>query len=130
MDLDPKCVFVQRERNLDVHHPVINLVASLARNRGVTFTEIHNYAEWKYRTALKEKEIAEKQLLLNRQHQQINSKNLVIVGVSIGCVLLLLLLVFISRSYQQKQAIQKQGTEISVWKATLQGEEKAGQGTA
>jgi len=41
MDLDPKCIFVQRERNLDVHHPVINLVASLARNRGVTFTEIH-----------------------------------------------------------------------------------------
>jgi hypothetical protein len=41
MDLDPKCIFVQRERNLDVHHPVIKLVASLARNRGVTFTEIH-----------------------------------------------------------------------------------------
>jgi len=43
MDLDPKCIFVQRERNLDVHHPVIKLVASLARNRGVTFTEIHRY---------------------------------------------------------------------------------------
>jgi hypothetical protein len=42
MDLDPKCIFVQRERNLDVHHPVIKLVASSARNRGVTFTEIHN----------------------------------------------------------------------------------------
>jgi len=41
MDLDPKCIFVQRERNLDVHHPVIKLVASLARNRGVTFTEIY-----------------------------------------------------------------------------------------
>jgi hypothetical protein len=37
MDLDPKCIFVQGERNLDVHHPVIKLVASLARNRGVTF---------------------------------------------------------------------------------------------
>jgi len=22
MDLDPKCIFVQRERDLDVHHPV------------------------------------------------------------------------------------------------------------
>lgn len=42
MDLDPKCIFVQRERNLNVHHPVIKLVASLARNRGVTFTEIHS----------------------------------------------------------------------------------------
>jgi hypothetical protein len=41
MDLDPKCIFVQGERNLDVHHPVIKLAASLARNRGVTFTEIH-----------------------------------------------------------------------------------------
>lgn len=40
--MDPKCIFVQRERNLDVHDPVTKLVASLARNRGVTFTEIHN----------------------------------------------------------------------------------------
>jgi len=37
MELDPKCIFVQKERNLDVHHPVIKLVASLARNRVVTF---------------------------------------------------------------------------------------------
>ncbi len=37
MDLDPKCIFLERERNLDVHHPVIKLVASLARNRGVIF---------------------------------------------------------------------------------------------
>ena len=43
MDLDPKCIFVQRERNLDVHHPVIKLVASLARNRGVTFRFFPNF---------------------------------------------------------------------------------------
>ncbi|KQM76260.1 hypothetical protein ASE74_19600 [Pedobacter sp. Leaf216] len=36
MDLDPKCIFVQGKRNLDVHYPVIKLMASLARNRGVT----------------------------------------------------------------------------------------------
>ena len=34
MDLDPKCIFVQRERNLGVYHQVTKLVASLARNRG------------------------------------------------------------------------------------------------
>ena len=52
MDLDPKCIFVQGERNLDVHHPVIKLAASLARNRGVTFTEIHNFDQIKFMTLL------------------------------------------------------------------------------
>jgi len=41
MNLDPKCIFVRRESKLDVQHPVIKLVASLARDRGFTFTEIH-----------------------------------------------------------------------------------------
>ncbi|MBB6240250.1 hypothetical protein HDC90_004918, partial [Pedobacter sp. AK013] len=30
-------------KELDTHHPVIKLVASLARNRGVTFIEIHTF---------------------------------------------------------------------------------------
>jgi hypothetical protein len=44
MDLDPKFIFVQRERNLGVHHPVIKLVATLARTAGSLspkFTGMH-----------------------------------------------------------------------------------------
>jgi len=37
MDLYPMYIFAQSEKNLDTHHPVIKLVASLAQNRGVTF---------------------------------------------------------------------------------------------
>jgi signal transduction histidine kinase len=83
-----------------------------------------DFIEWKYRTAVKDKEIAVKQVQLDKQQQQLSRKNYIIGSVSAGLFAVVLLLFLISRSYRQKRAIDEQKNEINVWKATHDGEEK------
>jgi hypothetical protein len=40
MNLEPKCILVQKERNLDAHHPIIKLVTVWPKQR-VLLRETH-----------------------------------------------------------------------------------------
>ncbi len=90
--------------------------------------------EIKYRTAQKDKELVEKKLQIARQHTQIKQKNLWIVGVSAGALLLaaiaaLLYSMYRSNWHQQRFQEEKfrnleQEQEIGQLRAMMKGEEK------
>ncbi|MBS1689904.1 MAG: tetratricopeptide repeat protein [Bacteroidetes bacterium] len=97
--------------------------------------------EMKYRTAQKDKEIAGKQLLILRQHNQLMHKNTLLLILAL-CILLLLsgvlLLIMRFRSNKHYQHLQqeeiksiaremelvKQGEAINVMQALIKGEER------
>ncbi len=90
--------------------------------------------EIKYRTAQKDKELIAKQLQISRQTAQIKQKNLWIVGVSAGALLLaaiaaLLYSMYRSNWHQQRFQEEKfrnleQEQEIGQLRAMMKGEEK------
>lgn len=85
----------------------------------------------KYRTALKDKEIARKELTINRQRAAISARNIWIVGVSI-CLLLLSSFFFLQwKNYRHRQKLKNEQLinlerqqELNVIKAIMRGEEK------
>ncbi len=97
-----------------------------------------NQLEVKYRTAQKDKEIAEKKLLLALQEKNIEQKNKWIAAISSGIVLLTLLLILLYRGYQHKKRSQAhqieflrqqrellhKEQEIGQLKAMMKGEEQ------
>jgi signal transduction histidine kinase len=97
-------------------------------------TKAVNLLEVKYRTAEKEKEITQKQLLINAQQKILQKKNIWIVSVSSGALLLMAiagLLYSLYNSNKQKQRLQnekirtiQQQQEINLLKALMEGEEK------
>jgi signal transduction histidine kinase len=92
----------------------------------------------KYRMAQRDKEIAQKQLLLSNQESYLRRKNIWIGGISVSAVLLSgLLLVWVRSNrrrqhlqqkqiqlLQQEQQILRREQEIGQLKAMMQGEEK------
>jgi signal transduction histidine kinase len=94
-------------------------------------TEAVNQMEVKYRTAQKDKEIANKQLQLKERDRQLYRKNILIGSITAGAALMILALAFIYRSYRHKQRLQQnqmqimvQQQEIRELKAIMDGEEK------
>ncbi|PZF71986.1 tetratricopeptide repeat-containing sensor histidine kinase [Taibaiella soli] len=98
---------------------------------GKDLTQNINQLEIKYRTAEKDKTLAQNQLLIAQQENSLKEKNSWIV-IIIGCLLLLTtLLVARYRNVQQKQKLQtekllnlQRTQEIMMLRATMQGEEK------
>jgi len=84
--------------------------------------------EVEYRTAQKDKEIAQKQLLLHQQGTVIQRKNRMIIFVVIGSILTVALLIALQRNYKNKKKLEllqlEKNREIAQLKATMQGEEK------
>jgi signal transduction histidine kinase len=97
-----------------------------------------NKLETQYRTALKDKELSQKQLQINRQKGQIKNKNLWIAGSTSGLLLLTLLIALLYILYRNSKQKQKQeqqiqehyisslqkDNEINRLKALMEGEEK------
>lgn len=100
-----------------------------------------NQLEVKYRTAQKDKQLYQKQLLIGQQENNIKRKNTWIGGISIGVVLLATMLSLVFALYrsnlhkqhaqakelallQQEQKVLYQEREIVQLKAMMQGEEK------
>ncbi len=87
--------------------------------------------EIKYRTAQKDKELTEKQLLIIKQKRNLETKNFWIAGIAAGAAILILLLIVAYRNYKHKQTVQEtririlqQEQEIGHLKAMMKGEEK------
>jgi signal transduction histidine kinase len=90
-----------------------------------------NQLEIKYRTAQKDKEITQKQLLIMQQKRNLEIKNIWIAGITTGAISLFLVLVIVYRTYKHRQAIQEnkirilqQEQEIGQLKAMMKGEER------
>lgn len=87
--------------------------------------------EMKYRIADKNKELAEKQLAITRNESRIKTKNMLIIAVSSGLLLILLVSLLIYRNNLHKQKLQlekirnlRQELQISNLQAMIAGEEK------
>ncbi len=92
--------------------------------------KIHTFGqlEIKYRTSQKDKEIAEKKLLLVQKQNELTVKNFWLITVSILALLIIALLANIFRIRRQRQVLQilnlKNEKEMEQLKATMQGEER------
>jgi two-component system NarL family sensor kinase len=87
--------------------------------------------EIKYRTAEKDKAVAQKQLQLSQAENALQRKNIMIVAISAGAILLIIVILAIYRSNRHKQKLQterirtlQQEQEISNLKSMMRGEEK------
>lgn len=87
--------------------------------------------EIKYRTAEKDKEIAEKQLLLTKTQNQIQKRNVWIIAISSTALALIVLLASLYRANEHKRKLQSQKLqtiqreqEIRDLKSVINGEEK------
>ncbi len=90
-----------------------------------------SHIEAQYRTALKDQELTSKQLTINRQQNDINSRNLWILGASAGLLLLITFLLLQRKNYKHRQKLEQeqvrnllQQQELSIMKAIMSGEEK------
>ncbi|WP_162903313.1 tetratricopeptide repeat-containing sensor histidine kinase [Taibaiella koreensis] len=93
-----------------------------------------NQLEVRYRTAQKDKEIVQKALQISRQKTQIKQRNLWILGISAGSVLLAVVAALLYSLYrsnwhqkrfqEEKLRSLEQEQEIGQLKAMMQGEEK------
>ncbi|HRO41519.1 MAG TPA: sensor histidine kinase [Flavipsychrobacter sp.] len=90
--------------------------------------ELVNDLEIKYRTAEKDKELAEQQLLLQQKESKIRGQNRFIIFITVGSFLILALVATLYRNYKQKKNIEllkfKTERKIAQLKARMQGEEK------
>ncbi len=80
-------------------------------------TEAVSLLEIKYRTAAKDKELVQKQLLISEQQNYLKQKNIWIYGISGSGLLLTLLAFSYYRSFRHKQ-------KVNLLKAMITGEEK------
>ncbi len=85
----------------------------------------------KYRTAEKDKTIAQKELLIAQQSNRIKDRNIWIICIAAGLLVLAGMMIAFARGYNQKQKLQaekirnlEQTLKIERLEATLQGEEK------
>ncbi len=92
-----------------------------------------NISEWelKYRTAEKDKEIIQSKLEISRQQHYLKNKNILIIGISAGALLLALLFVSYFRINRHKRQLQnkqitllQQQQELEQIKAIIKGEEQ------
>jgi len=94
-------------------------------------TENVTQLEVKYRTAEKDKELSRKQMLIMQQERRLEKKNIWIIGVAAGLLVLGTLLIALNRIYQHKSRLQqeqiqnfRQEQEILQLRATVEGGEK------
>ncbi len=80
--------------------------------------------ETKYRLAEREKELARKDLQLNRQQSFIRNRNIWIAFISVGGIAIVVLLLTTRRSLNRKMHIMQQEEEIKRLKAMMEGGEK------
>lgn len=99
--------------------------------RSVERTKDSRLLEVKYRTAQKDKEIAEKRLSVIKKDRLLKSKNFWIAGISLGALILVVLLFNGYKNYRHRQRLQEQKflaieqrRHIEILKATADGEEK------
>ena len=87
-----------------------------------------NLLETKYRTAQKDKSIAENKLLIGQQEAKINQKNLFISGIAAIAILVVLFFVFLYTYRQRLQAEKikalKDEEKIKMLLSVVKGEEK------
>lgn len=83
-----------------------------------------NELEIKYRTAEKDKMLAQKELEISRQQTQLQQKNLWITGAVSGILILLLLATGLYYRYRNKQKFQLQQWETDKLKSMIEGEER------
>lgn len=93
--------------------------------------EMTNRLDVAYRTAEKDKEIAQKQQQLTKRSAELQQKNYWIGGISLASLLLILILGLVYKNNKQKQKLQmermnalQQEHEISNLKHVIAGEEK------
>ena len=93
--------------------------------------EAVNLMEIRYRTAQKDKEIAESRLTLKSQEQKLAQKNLLIVVATSGAIILAILLIMLFRHLRNRQKLHgskiqilEQQHQISEMKSLMRGEEK------
>lgn len=82
-----------------------------------------NESEARYRSAEKDKDLALKNMELNRQAKDAAVKNLVLVFISSGCLILIMLCAGIYLYYRRKQKINRAQKEVEQIKAIMKGEE-------
>ena len=82
-----------------------------------------NEAETRYRSAEKDKDLALKSMALSRQAKDAAVKNLVLVFISSGCLILFILCMGIYLYYRRKQKINRAQKEVEQIKAIMRGEE-------
>ncbi len=82
-----------------------------------------NESEARYRSAEKDKDIALNRMELSRQAKDAAVKNLVIVFISSGCIILFILCMGIYLHYRRKQKINRAKKEVEQIKAIMRGEE-------
>lgn len=99
--------------------------------RGVDRTENSRLLEVKYRTAQKDKEIAQRKLAVIQKDRLIRNKNIWITSISFGLISLLVFLIVVYKNYNHRQHLQEQkilsieqNKHIEILKATAEGEEK------
>ncbi len=87
--------------------------------------------EIKYRTAAKDRELTQKQLLLTSAQSKLKEKNIWLGAILSGTALLMTLAVFVYRNIRNKQKIQSQNLqamqqeqEIANMRSMIRGEEK------
>ncbi len=115
----------------DYRQSLINYKAFWTMRDSLESIAIRNdIAAWslKYRTAEKDKKMLSDQLLINKQKENIRTKNNWIVGISLGATLLIVLLYAFFRINHHKQRLKmsvlQQQQEIDQLKAMITGEEK------
>jgi signal transduction histidine kinase len=94
-------------------------------------TDAINQLEIKYRTAEKDRELTAQQLLISRQQIRLGRKNLWIISIAAGALLLAVSWGFLYRGHRQKQRLHQerirnleQQKKIELLQATVSGEEK------
>ena len=94
-------------------------------------TDAVSLLEVKYRTAQKDKELVEKQLLIKEQERQLTQKNIWITGITLGALASCILLFSLYQKYRHRQRMQAkqililtQEQQIERLRAMMQGEEK------
>jgi signal transduction histidine kinase len=109
-------------------HKYIEVKDSLVTREKI---ETINQLEVRYRTLQKDRELAEKELLISRQQARLGRKNVWLTGISAGAVLLAVSWVFLYRAGRQRQRLQderirnlEQQQQIAVLQAMVSGEEK------
>jgi signal transduction histidine kinase len=114
-------------QNQHYHAAFNHLMASYRLNDSLLNKEkaaaVHQF-EIKYRTAQKDREIAEKKLQLNRQQRQLQQKNIWIGGIAAGASILGLMLFGLARNYRNKTRLQAKQQEIDNLRAMIEGEER------
>lgn len=98
-----------------------DLIDSIASERN---NKIVNEIRTKYETEKKDKEIAEKELVLQQQANKLYNRNLFLIVLALVAVVLLLIIILVRTGSKNKLAQLEKEKALAVLKAQVDGEEK------